>query len=433
MRNYLLGAFFILLLPGTEVLAANSTTKLPEKLSELDLPLILQEVAGVKRQREICSSGVPLPCGLLKEPEGIAVFDPAGQLVPAQFRVLERWRENGLGKGDLSIKWLLVTFLADIPAGKTVVYSLKAGKNPAPAQPVTLSRKGGNYLLNGLELKQDFSAPFKAVLTTPDDRQIPASELPFKWSVWEEGPVRSIIKAESPTVDGKFGLLAYVYAYAGSKRWDLTIVLKNTPNKMRGPICFKDFSVTWAPTEIKGASKFSLGGQWGQAVSGQIKQDPVYLNQASDGTSRWDKFGKTKDGETAFVLKWKYKKIFKEGIPEFRGYRVMAGDKKLEAGNYAQGWGTLATNQDGASAFACVREFRRNYPKVMELDSGKFSIRLWPKQWKGHRGLHWLDDCTRKDHDLSFVITPGEITRGPLASLRLPADSFLRRRLVPPD
>ena len=31
----------------------------------------------------------------------------------AQFRVLERWREKAEGKDNLSVKWLLVTFLAE--------------------------------------------------------------------------------------------------------------------------------------------------------------------------------------------------------------------------------------------------------------------------------------------------------------------------------
>jgi hypothetical protein len=45
----------------------------------LDVPLTLHEVAGVDRRQDICSTGVPLPCGMLQEPAGIAVFDSSGQ------------------------------------------------------------------------------------------------------------------------------------------------------------------------------------------------------------------------------------------------------------------------------------------------------------------------------------------------------------------
>jgi len=61
--------------------------------SSLDVPLTVHEVAGVDRRQDVCSTGVPLPCGLLREPEGIALFDSSGKAVPAQFRVLERWRD----------------------------------------------------------------------------------------------------------------------------------------------------------------------------------------------------------------------------------------------------------------------------------------------------------------------------------------------------
>jgi hypothetical protein len=171
--------------------------------SSLDLPLTIYEVAGVERRQDICSTGVPLPCGLLQKPEEIALFGPSGRAVPAQFRVLERWRDHGQGRGDLSVRWLLVTFLADVPAGGKVVYRLKVGQNPPPAEPVKPGDKGDAWKMGGLTLRKDFSRPFPLVLTDPDDKTITAAELPVKWTVWEAGPVRACLKAESATVPGK--------------------------------------------------------------------------------------------------------------------------------------------------------------------------------------------------------------------------------------
>ena len=99
----------------------------PSKLADLDLPLTVQESAGVERKGDLCSTGVPLPLGLIQEPEGIALYDGKGAAVPAQFRVLERWLNFG---EDKSLKWLLVTFLADVPKDGKAVYHLRAGKNP---------------------------------------------------------------------------------------------------------------------------------------------------------------------------------------------------------------------------------------------------------------------------------------------------------------
>ena len=76
---------------------------------------------------------------------------------------------------------------------------------------------------------------------------------------------------------GKFGFIAWIYAYAGQQRWDMTLVLKNTPNEMQGPLYFKDFSVVWEPAEIAGAGDFLLGGQWGKATAGRIDGRAVGL------------------------------------------------------------------------------------------------------------------------------------------------------------
>ena len=384
---------------------ADATTGPP--VSSLDLPLTIYEVGGADRRQDICSTGVPLPCGLLKETEGIALFDSSGHAVPAQFRVLERWRDHGQGRADLSVRWLLVTFLADVPAGGKVVYRLKAGQNPSPAKPVKAEDNGDAWKAGALVLQKDFSRPFQLVLTDPDHKTITAAELPVKWTVWEDGPVRACLKAESPTVPGKFGFIAWIYAYAGQNRWDMTLVLKNTPNEMQGPLYFKDFSVVWEPAEIKGAGNFLLGGQWGKATAGKVDRgQSVYLHQESDGTDHWNTFGK--DWRMSPVLDWTADKAkAKAGLPAFRGYRVMAGGKELGTGNFAAGWAALG--RDGAGAFAAVRDYYQQYPKATEVAPGRIVLRLWPNYTKSFGGLHWLDDCTRKWHDLSFRISPAPI------------------------
>ncbi len=393
----------------------------PSVLAELNVPLTIHEVAGVDRKSEICSTGVPLPCGLLKEPEGIAVFSPSGAAVPAQFRVLERWREKGLGKGDLSIKWLLVTFFADVPAGKKAVYRLKAGKNPAPASPVRIEKVGDDHKMGGLVFKKDFTAPFKLVLTNPQGKEVGTEGQSIKWSVWEEGPLRACLRAESPTDHKTFGFIAWVYAYApsansgqaGKQRWDMTVVLKNTPRKMSGPFYFKDFSVVWAPAEIKSGREFLLGGERGKTVAGKLAGGrSACLYQDSDGTDNWDTLAKWK---STYVNSWAKLKEKQQGKPEFRGYRATSGKDELGAGNFALGWAGLNGGPSTGSGQAkgaqiMVRHFRENYPKAAEVETGRLTARLWPKYWKGHGGLHWLDDIQRKAHDLSFVVSSGPVT-----------------------
>lgn len=386
--------------------AVLSTSGAAGELGELDVPLTICDVAGVERKAEVCSTGIPLPHGLLQEPKGIAVFGPNGKSVPAQFRVLERWRDKGTGQGDESIKFLLVTFLADVSAGKVAVYRLKAGENPAPASPAKVEKKGAGYVLNGLEFAPDLSAPFKAVLTTPEGEEICASELPLRWSVWEEGPIRACIKAENVTVPGKYGLIAYIYSYAGQQRYDLSITLKNTPNKQVGPLYFRDFSVIWAPPELANAADFHLFGEGGKATSGRVETGkPAYLYQASDGTAAWNRLSDPngRQWQRAFTLR-----NAAAGVPKFRGYRVVSGRRELSAGNFALGCGVLSGEK--GSAFAAVRHFLHQYPKAMEVDSGNITVRLWPKYYQGYGGMQWLDDCTKKTHEISFVLSDSQMS-----------------------
>ncbi|HSK77913.1 MAG TPA: fibronectin type III domain-containing protein [Thermoanaerobaculia bacterium] len=98
------------------------------------------------RTGEVVRSGVPLARSLgVKSVAGLAVVDASGQTVPAEFKVTARW--NG-SKNDASlpIQWLLIGFPATVGANSTATYRLvtdgSAGPNPAPAQPVTLTRNG---------------------------------------------------------------------------------------------------------------------------------------------------------------------------------------------------------------------------------------------------------------------------------------------------
>ncbi|MCX7591710.1 MAG: hypothetical protein N2255_08790, partial [Kiritimatiellae bacterium] len=388
----------VLLMSLTTLLIVQSDAE-----TTVDVPLTVWDVAGVERKQEICSTGVPLPCGLLKEPERLAVLDSAGKAVPAQFMILERWRDAGEGRGDLSIRWLLVTFLADVPAGGKSEYRLVRGQNPLPAAPVWVEEKGDSWSLGGLVFKKDFTSPFRLVLTTPDNKEISTEKQEIQWSVWERGPIRACLKAESPTDHSKFGFIAWIYAYAGKKRWDMTVVLKNTPNERLGPFYFRDFSVVWEPTELRDARAFVLGGEWGKPVSGSLqKNEAAYIYQDSDGTDQWDTYGK--DFQMCIVLDWTPDKSkAKAGLPTFRGYKAFTDNRELGSGNFAAGWAVLNTPKGGG--FAAIRDFYVQYPKATEVQPGRVILRLWPKYTRAFTGLHWLDDATRKWHDITFELS----------------------------
>lgn len=370
----------------------------------LDVPLTVRDVSGCDRSVEPVSTGVPMPAGLLPAADGIAVFGPNGKPVPAQFRVLERWRERAVGKDDRSIKWLLVTFLAGCPKGGTATYRLRRGRNPAPDRPA------GAVGLEGGELK--------LVLTPPEGKPI-AKALAGGRSqeVVEPGPVRRCLRYEKPSLPGGrgFGYIAWVYTYGGKKRIDLTVVLKHAQRKPKGPLYFRDFSVQFSPQQTGKAVRFMLGREPGKALVGELKAgQSAWLYQASDGTDGWASYGG--DWRDEIALDWS-KKLRGVARSAFRGYRVRVGGEQAGQGDAALGW--AARTAGGQTVVLANRWFWQNYPSAVEVDGGGIISRLWPKYTKAYTGLHWLDDLQRKRFDLSLRLVEGKLEPGDADAIAL--------------
>src|SRR5712664_2707385 len=92
----------------------------------LAVPLALEESAGVARHAWPASASVPLPRGRVQSPDKLWLAAPGGRAAPLQARALERWPDG-------SVRWLLLDFLADVPAGKVATFTLRDGAPPAPA------------------------------------------------------------------------------------------------------------------------------------------------------------------------------------------------------------------------------------------------------------------------------------------------------------
>ena len=84
----------------------------------MDVPLRVEEPAGVDRVKDPCRTGVPLVPGALVDGKKLRLVDDKGAEVPAQFRVINR-RPAG------DIEWVCVDFLADVKANGTVTYHLR--------------------------------------------------------------------------------------------------------------------------------------------------------------------------------------------------------------------------------------------------------------------------------------------------------------------
>jgi hypothetical protein len=121
------------------------------EIHALSVSLDVQETAGVARNQEPVTSGIPIPRGEnLTSTNGLGID---GGAVPAEFRVLARW--DG-APDDLSkpIKWLLVDFQATVAPNMVTRHTLGSGPGNAGGPDLaSLSGDGNTITVNTGVLK----------------------------------------------------------------------------------------------------------------------------------------------------------------------------------------------------------------------------------------------------------------------------------------
>jgi hypothetical protein len=98
-----------------------------------EVPLQVDEPAGVARAADPCRTGIPIPPGALTDETRLRVLDAKGNSVPAQFRVINR--RPGLEGKPGDIEWVSVAFLADVPAKGVAQYKLTDGGADSARRP----------------------------------------------------------------------------------------------------------------------------------------------------------------------------------------------------------------------------------------------------------------------------------------------------------
>ncbi len=151
MSTRLLAIVLAVLVAGTRAGAA-----------PLAVPLTVNEPADVARRAFPATASVPLLRGPVHDPAAVWLAAPDGRPAPLQARALERWPDG-------SVRWLLLDFLADVPAGGHATYTLRDGKPPAAGSPARIrmqARDGARVIDAG---------PLHA--TIPDGGEVLWSEL----------------------------------------------------------------------------------------------------------------------------------------------------------------------------------------------------------------------------------------------------------------
>jgi hypothetical protein len=214
----------------------------------LAVPLALQETAGVERRAWPASASVPLPRGRLAAPDAVWLAADERRPVPFQARALERWPDG-------SVRWLLLDFLADVPAGGLATYTLHDGRPPRPSGgPTVRVRQGpdGARVLDTGALRVTLPARGTALLTDlsvggarlPGPVALPAlavASVPGgpptrdRLTVETEGPVRSELVATGRYPQG-ITWEVRVAAFAGQRFLRLEHTVTNMADPHYAPV-----------------------------------------------------------------------------------------------------------------------------------------------------------------------------------------------------
>jgi len=305
---------------------------------------------------------VPFARGAVKDLARLSVAVD-GKKTAAQFGMLAPW-------DDGSVRWALVTFAADVPAGGAAEILIrdddKAAKPASPvrvedgAEAVTVStgpmrfrvgRKAAD-LFKSLEVdgKPVLTEAGKGLVLYTEKGEAVEAGAPSEVVVEESGPVRAVVRARGsfPGVhNGQLGYTVRLSAHAGGKALHVRMWLENN-----------------------GAHGYQVAPEWfhfdGLALElGLGLGAPV--EAACEGASAAGKF---KVYQKCPAAKW----------ANF-AYAITAEGKELAKG--ARTDGVVALSGPNGKLTAAVRHFWQNYEKSIELDGEALRLWLWPReaQW----------------------------------------------------
>ena len=347
--------------------------------------LRVRESANQARQGEPIRIGVPLPRGVLREPRGCSLADPAGRQVPAQFAAQSRW-------SDGSIRWLLLDACVDAAAGAEQTFTLNAASAGSQDGGLVIDELTSHVRID--TGRAVFEVPLGAgeTLTTVscsgtvvlDARGVrvyargaggAVVETRFTDTrIEEQGPVRcSILRSGVLLRQGReLARLAVRLIFCrDSAALRLECQIWNPQAAVHvgglwdlgdaGSIRFEDLSVELQPARAPAALEWqSAPGAWSSASPG-----PWALYQDSSGGPQWNSPNHI-DAEGKSTV-------------TFRGFRVLGENgAQLAAGERATPAVRLLA--DPVTITATVEKFWQNFPKALRWSDGVLGVGLFPRE-----------------------------------------------------
>jgi len=372
----------------------------------LSIPLIVQSAGPASAQRPV-TVGVPFPRGVLGDDASLSLLDSLGKPVPLQLNPLARW-------SDGSVKWMLLDFiLGPVVAGQSV-WSLQVRHGEPrevshPREPLSVAETDRTVVVHTgsatFTLDRQILAPLaqveientpvldegnsRTVLVDAKGRSCyPQIE---RYELEANGPVRATVLFEG-TIKGRrrqrYRFQARLSFFSGLSLVRIELTLHN-PRRARhrgglwdlgdpGSLFVRDLSLQLA---LAGPGARQV--QWTENVDDRLKSaecERFEIYQDSSGGENWQSPNHVNRQGRSHA--------------RFRGYRVRQDGME----SYSLRASPLVTLRgDDRWLTAGMPEFWQQFPKAIDVEDGRLSVRPFPGQ-SGE--LHELQGGEQKTHTI---------------------------------
>ena len=346
------------------------------------IPLRLEETAGVARSGWIAGGGVPFAPGQVASADQMRLVDEQGNAQPAQLRPLARW-------SDGSIRWLLVSLLADLQPRQQQAYVLEYGPatHAAPASTPLRVTDGDRTItvdtgpLRVTVSKERFTLFEQVWLDRNHDGQFSDDEqigrpgsfslahrgrrydsrfdtTTYTLAIEDQGPLSVTLKAAGWFRDeagkGFCQFIVRLQAFAGQRYVKVTPTFIYTgfpANRYH----FKHEGLTLPENETIQAVDLTFGLALSGELTGRLSDEAGVF----EGIVR-EPLRLVQRSHDAFELR---------GLPS-----------GTQTGRRSIGWAQLADHRHGLSVV--VRDFWQQFPKALTVDPAAPSlvVSLWPEE-----------------------------------------------------
>ncbi len=364
--------------------------------------LTVREPAGVAREREWVTVGVPFARGAVKQAETLRMMSGGRGVVGGQFRAQNTWPDG-------SVKWALCTFPLSVPASGEVKITVADGPAYKPQAGLTVEDGADAIVVNtgplqarigkkSFRILDEVSAGGRrmlqqgeqggAVLTLPDGRTMNmAAHPPESVEVVESGPYRALVIAR--------GRFPGAFARDGQElvRWSCQLYFYAGSDQVR-------VHYTLGNDGAFGANMRS-GREYFQFKSLQLNFD---LALGAGLRAVADEAEGRPTADAAFAIRQKGANRGKEPI-----FQAVAGDKELVSSD-ARSSGFMGVAGTGGSVSVAIRDFWQNYPKEIAAEHGRLALALWP-EWAGYpegRDVYNLCGGKQKTHEILLRFGAGD-------------------------